>query len=623
MNKYNYFEYDGDIPSWYSLLDTAKELIVELKEREEYEETEDEELFEEEEAEAPEYLPSPEPLEAPKPSLADTAELPEEEDDLSHAPEEITSALKAFDRTHREGEIEELHRPSIDVPLPEPLKKNTAPKKKERKKEKLTLFQRLFVKRASRLKRFFITLLGLIFIFVIFTGVVYFVIQSINHENSKITEFNSNAASVCSNLTRQYGHADYENLYSIYNIEGYRLTGLCFVRELDFNNDGESELMVTYNKNGLYINEVWGTNEDGGFSCLFTGNAAQTENRKDDAYSVLYRTNNKYYIAKFGNDITEMKLYQFKSGKFSERYDAKYEAKTDSFTVNGKDATNEVEKITYSVLKDLKASLMVETALDTVDSFTVGGVEENRPVIEQSINTAYYNIVQEYNKRYGVSALKDDKGGIAYVDGLAVVKLIDFDGDEKDELLLVYRKPIKVRSENSHGNPILLLEYKYFCDIYRYSGNKAVLSYSNEGISNKLNTQSDIYYMIRYRDKKAYYCTNSFTSEDYGKHLSAVSTQLEFDGTQFKSNYKVSYEQDYGNTHYYIEGESVGKRTFDEKGYMLPFFDGEEKYDEDIYKVTYVQRRSSKKDSMKDIPTQTEKEIQKLNQLYTSDMVQN
>ena len=126
--------------------------------------------------------------------------------------------------------------------------------------------------------------------------------------------------------------------------------------------------------------------------------------------------------------------------------------------------------------------------------------------------------------------------------------------------------------------------------------------------------------MIRREKKKAYYCLNSFTNSDYGNHITAVSAEYEFNGTEFKTTFKSSYATDYGYSHYFLEGKSVDKYEFNEKGYKNPFFDSEEKYDKEKYRVVYVQRSSADSGELKDIPKQTEEAIQSLNQLYSADI---
>lgn len=53
-------------------------------------------------------------------------------------------------------------------------------------------------------------------------------------------------------------------------------------------------------------------------------------------------------------------------------------------------------------------------------------------------------MVDDLNRQYGSATYKTE-GGIGYVDGLAVVEEIDFDGDGNKELLTVYRRQVKRR----------------------------------------------------------------------------------------------------------------------------------------------------------------------------------
>ena len=99
------------------------------------------------------------------------------------------------------------------------------------------------IERVSPAKRFFITVGLLLFTVLFFVGVVFFFMRSINAENDRIHEFNANAGEVCADYVMKYGSANYENLYNTYGVQGFRLTGLCFARELDFNGDGTTDSM--------------------------------------------------------------------------------------------------------------------------------------------------------------------------------------------------------------------------------------------------------------------------------------------------------------------------------------------------------------------------------------------
>ena len=627
MRQNDYFDYDGNISSLASLVD--EELLP---------------------GRASFAIPSESFDDAPVAEIKDS-ELPSPKNTDSRADAEtslssdLLSAIEAFEsmnlsalKTDEQGEAEPLtvtpdvqqsteieeaqvNNNSETVDWSDRIKKakdkarSTAHELKELKKKEDE-------KEISRVKHFFIILLLFLVVIVVFTGVVYVFMQSINKENKRAAEFNKNCAEVCTDYSVRYGNPNYENLYDTFGVEGYRLTGICFVRELDFDNDGESELMVSYNKNGTYYNEVWGYSSSKDFKLLYTDVAAQKDSKKSDAYSLLYRTKNKYYIAQFDKDkLSEFSLCQLKHGKFEKKYDAEYDSKTRAYSVNKKDDTDAFEQIKYSVLKEEKASLDIDNTTNLIDSFNGSSAENNNLAESMTLENAYYQVVQEYNKRYGVSEYKEENG-VAYINGLSVVELIDFDADGQNELLLVYRKTVKERKEGARGNDVTINVDKYYCDVFRYSGSRAILAYTNEGLSNKLNNSSDVYYMIRRDKKKAYYCLNSFTNSDYGKHISAVSAEYSYNGTEFSQTFKASFTTDYGYSKYAIDGKSVSKYTFNDKGYRNPFFDSERNYDKEHYRVVYVQRKKLDSSDLKSVPKETEHAIQSLNQLYSADIKQ-
>lgn len=471
---------------------------------------------------------------------------------------------------------------------------------------------------SSRAKRALVVLLMLMVTAGIFTCFVATFMHRMNLENERISKFNTEAGKVCADYVKQYGVSSYENLYTTYKIKGYRLTGICFVRELDFDNDGISELMLAYNKNGVYYNEVWGFNDEDEFVALLSEKTAQSNSKAKDAYSILYRKNNKNYIGVFdGKNNKKIQLYQLKGDKFVKKFDCEYDSKTKAYAVDGKDDTTAFERIKYSVFTAEKAVAESEKAAKIIEGFSGTGDDFASITEKQSLNNAYFSIVQEYNKRYGVAKYAEDNG-VAYIDGLAVVDLIDFDGDKTNELLLVYRKPIKVRNEAAEGYASYDVD-TYYCEIYRYTGTKAVLAYTSEGLSNAADDGDDRYFVIKKEGKKSYYCTNSFSIGEYGRHINATSSMFKFDGLSFTSCYSASYETDYGYTEYIIDGEEVSKSTFDSEGYKVALFDGGEEYDTDSFRVVYVQRPEGSRSSISSVPSQTEKAIQKIYSSYSAD----
>ena len=473
------------------------------------------------------------------------------------------------------------------------------------------------IERVSRGKRFLITLALLLFTVLFFVGVVFFFMRSITAENDRISEFNANAGEVCADYIMKYGSANYENLYNTYGVQGFRMTGLCFARELDFDGDGSSELMLCYLDNGEYYNDVWGYNSSGDFDMLFSEKTAQSEDKSQDAWATLYYKDGRYLIAVHDpEDIAQVKMYQLRNAKFSEKFACVYDSVTESYVVNDEPDLISFEHIKLSVLRAEKAIVSADEVMNTLDGFAGTESVIADPGTAQTMENAYYMIVQEYNKRYGTAAYVE-KDGKAYLDGLAVVDLIDFDGDGQDELLLVYRKQIKERDENSEGESITKNVDKYYCDIYRYSGARALLAYSNEGLSNVAEPAADIYYILKKADGGYHYCINSVTLGNYGDELYASSGEMEYNGTEFTSYLNVSYEQQYGYSEYYVEGESVKKSVFEDTADGIPLFgENGDGYDKDTYLVTYVQRKTGDAGDMNRIPENTEKTIQKLNAQY-------
>ena len=631
--KYNdYFDYDGNIPSSYI---STGFLTADGEKTESGEKLE--------------YVSSAVSTPAFVPPVIDIAESQPTSEEPAVSADELAAAISAFENMNTSTEevhkqLDEMRqRGELEPPKrrerkPAPVEETPEADEKEEPAEPVSERIRTTLERGvnsikrltaekeekevSKLKHFFIILLMFILVIVVFTGVVSVFMSSISKENNRASEFSRNAAKVCSDYGMRYGNANYENLYDTYKIQGFRLTGLCFARELDFNNDGESELMLVYAKNGKYYNEVWGKGEKKEFTVLYSEITAQSDDKSKDAYSLLYHSKNKYYIAKFDDkkSLDKFSLMQLRHDGFTKRYRGEYDAKTRAYSVDGKDDTDAFERIRYSVLKEEKASVEVDRVAALIESFK--GVDNIEKIEQkQTMNSAYYQIVQDYNKKYGVCEYVE-KDSEAYINGLAMVELIDFDGDKNKELLLVYRKPVKVRNETASGENVTYEVDRYYCDIYRYSGGRAILTYTNEGLSNKMNNRSDTYYLIKRENKKAYYCLNSFTVGDYGKHISGVSAQYEFEGTEFKSTFKASFNTDYGYSKYYLDGKSVDKYEFNEKGYINPFFDESEDYDKDKYKVVYVQRKKKDSAELKNIPKKTEKNIQKLNQLYSADVKQ-
>lgn len=468
---------------------------------------------------------------------------------------------------------------------------------------------------ASKGKRLgFILLLFFAFVMIIALFVVL-IVSSIDHANNKNQQFNADAGMVCSNYSREYGACAYENLYTNYGIDGFRMTGLCYAREMDFNADGRSELLISYLDNDVYYVEVWGYVNDS-FTNLYHQPAAQTDNKEDGAWITIRYGDGKYYLGTHDQeDITSVELYQLKKNYFSVCDKCTYDTATEAFYFDDK-VDQSFERIKLSVLREEKAESTYTTVSDTIDKFSTDSQSVAAGAsTANSINNAYYNIVNDYNQKYGEAEYVKD-GTVAYIDGLALVKLVDFNGDNVPELVLGFRRGFKVRDEDNQGNYVSRTEYKYCCEIYTYKNGNAVLVYENEGMSNQLNNSNDCYFMYKYDGGKNYLCHNSFSNQNYGQNISAHSTIYSFDGESFTPEKQAEYTSEYGYYHYYIDKERVYSSQFEENGYFLPLFNGNDDYDENVYTVIYLSRDSLKSSDVKPLVYQTQTAIKSLNSSY-------
>ncbi len=477
------------------------------------------------------------------------------------------------------------------------------------------------IDRIPKSKRLVICLVSIISIIVITAALIFTFVHSINQENKKTESFNINASKICSQYSGAYGNCSYEGMLGRYGVDGYMMTGLCYARQLDFDNDSTSELLLCYNDGGIYYIEVWGFDDDKEFVNLFHEKANQTKDKQTGAWITLYYHSNKYYIGVHNeNDLSKVSLYTLKSSKFSKKSSCEYDLKNEGFAIKGKDHSAEFERIRLSVLREASAANTAELVTQIIDDFgNYSGEEIKKSTSNDLMKREYYSLIQDYNQKYGVAKYVEENG-LAYIDGLAYVNLIDFDGDDRDELVLVYRRAIRVRDTDRSDNYILYKQYKYYCDIYKFNGNKAVLVHKNEGLSQMLNDKDDIYLVLKKQNDKYYFCTNTFFSENYARHVKATSKIYSFNGEAFVQKFKASYEDNYGYSRYYIDDQQVSKVTFDEKGYRVALFNGSSDYDDSAYSVAYMQRKSKNADNdLKEQVNKTVAAIRELSPNYNPD----
>ena len=559
--------------------------------------------------------------------------------------EEVAFSLKEIEATHKAAKEEEAKAPKpkppkTEKPKTEKPKTSAVKEKKQVKVSPLDSFKDFSksssnkfssvahsikekglseeIESLSKGKRTRLMIILIVAFLVFVTLLVSLTVLSVKHENKRIEKFNSDAGKVCSQYVTKYGTASYENLYPSYGVSGYRMTGLCFVREIDFDNDNIGELMLCYNDSGIYYAEVWGYNKDKDFVVFYHDEIAQTDRKRDDVFATLYFKNNKVYIGKHsGKKCQNVELFELKGNSFVKTdMKATYTSDGANYSIGDENNSADFERIRLAVLTEEKAALNIEKTSKLVESYLGSTTTSDLIASANNMQSAYYQIVLNYNQEYGKAELIKNNSK-EYVDGLAVVDLIDFNGDGTDELLVIYRRPIKIRDVDSNGNYLAKTEDRYYIEIYRYNGTKAVLAYKNERISTSLNDDVDRYYIIKRQNDKAYYCANAFSSQEYGRVINASSTVFKMKKGRFVQQYKAAYSSNYGYNEFYIDDQQVYKATFDQKGYEVPLFDGSSSYDSDVYTVTYLQRKRLKADKLDLRVEKTINNIKKLNPSYS------
>lgn len=463
-------------------------------------------------------------------------------------------------------------------------------------------------------KKRIVVILSVFLTVLVFAVMIFATVHSINAENKRIKQFNTNAGTVCADYIAKYGNCNYENLFDRYGVSGYRMNGLCYVREIDFDNDNVSELLICYFDGNQYHTEVYGYNREKKFVPLYKGTAAQGKSEKEDVWITIYTHNSKYYIGEHtGKDLSKVSLFTRRGDEFEKKQDCTYDAITQEFTVKKKIDVSSFERIKLSVLGEQKANMITEIVSNTVDKFTD---KTGKSVVSGEvggINSAYSKVVQSYINKYGMPKYVE-KDGISYIDGLAAAELIDFDGDGTNELLLSYRREVMARGEDNRGNYIATSKYQYYVDIYQYNGSGAKLIFQRDDVSVSLNDTDEKYFVIKALNGKKYYCSNSFSNTEYGRKIYAASSIYRLGKDGFTEKFKASYATEYGYTKYYINSERVySKSEFDSKGYEVALFNGSDDYDSSVFSVTHLQCKTKDAGDMENQVEKTNAVIASLN----------
>lgn len=458
--------------------------------------------------------------------------------------------------------------------------------------------------------------------FVLFIIFIIIIIITFNHtintQNKRNEQFYKDAGRVCTNYITEYGPIKWETMDSdTYGKDIVRMTGLCYARQMDFDNDGKDELLLCYNDKNVYSMDIW-SYVGKEFTKVYAQPISSTDDDTDGSWIGLYHKNNKYYICQASKeDATKIDLYALKGDSFSKTSECEYDYENDIYSVKGKINAQDFETIKLSVIKASKAEAISETVISNLETFSNVSVAniENSKTPEQLKAAAYYEIVEKRNQKYGQAKVVTNAGR-SYIDGVAVVKLIDFDGDGNEELFLVYRKLLRQSATNAYTGEFITIEEPTYCmEVYTWNGTVANKVFSKDSISNLLNDEDTNYIMTQKAGKRTNICTNTYSFESTNNYT-AVSRIFEFKDGEFTTTYNAKIIDEYGWKQYYLDNEYSYESQFRDSGYKVPMFmDDDDDVDNAIYSVTYLS--GSKDRGFDSVVSSTVKVIQSLNKNYS------
>ncbi|MDE6124515.1 MAG: hypothetical protein K2G22_04710, partial [Eubacterium sp.] len=269
--------------------------------------------------------------------------------------------------------------------------------------------------------------------------------------NQKENSFYKDAAAVCANIISEYGNSKIEVIGNGASDDFYRMTGISYVRQMDFNEDGSNELLIAYSNAGKYFAEVWGY-QGKEFINLYKQevNSVITD-AEYGSWITIYRHAGKYYIGKLNDENNEeIEFFGIKNQKFKSCFTFNYDIGGEAYIIDDIVNTSDFEVIRLSYISSLKAErtqseITSALALFSSNNSTAFQIEKTD---EQKKADAYYKIIDSKNQKYGKASvnLTDD---MCFADGAAIVELIDFNGDGNEELLIISRKTSTIESEES------------------------------------------------------------------------------------------------------------------------------------------------------------------------------
>ncbi len=463
-------------------------------------------------------------------------------------------------------------------------------------------------------------------------GILLIVIASVviagvafsNHlKNSfhKIDQFYADAGAVCTQIISDFGPCQTFQM-DIDGSNSWRIFGLSYARQIDFDDDGSVELLVAFENSGIYYVEVWGYDSKE-FVKLYSqkANSFADDEKNYGSFISIYHHSGKYYLGELSPDNgIDMGLFGLHGNKFKLDDNCEYDLANDYYSMDGKTNTSEFETIKLSYITSTKADRTVEIVTTNISDFKTRSLEEinkDKTPIELR-NDAYFDIIEKYNEKYGKAAYNSGSN-ICFAEGLCVVDLLDFNGDGEEELLVIYRydKVVAGTGDESETEP----EYKL--EVYNWDGSQARRIYEADGVSTMQSSDSDReFYILRRTDGKIKICRNTYVHSSGSSRVWTATSRISEmnDECAFETAFVAVIDCDWGYYSYRIDDKSTTKSKFETDGYVVPYFCNEdEDYNKEEFFVYNLRGGSTYGTDIQVVISETQNTIKEIKPNYIID----
>lgn len=353
--------------------------------------------------------------------------------------------------------------------------------------------------------------------------------------------------------------------------DSYDLTGLCAVKLMDFDGDGNEELLLGYADQApgvQYAYEVWAWQENKLVQVLEPTRSMY--NNGEGAWIQTVVKDGKIYLHGYSYDEFIEQYLCMKDGKFTAEYQIECDFVSPTVKLNGKDVDTTVWhdledefgwyaegglqyrddqkgsiNIPLGFVKESETNAVLEMTQTTLETLKERGTKKSTKDAEQ--RQAYYDLCMKYQEKYGRPGYKDISDEFASdtwerwetvgLTGLCVVELIDFNNDGNQELVLGY---------DSSANDLSVHQY----EIWAWKNN-ALVNVLKATECNHAEDAIDWFETTTYEGKTYLVQDDVFTKCDY----------LSYDGETFKSEIEL-IDDAYSNT-YQINGKPASQEEVD------------------------------------------------------------